>query len=375
MPLPISAAPPAAASGKPGLLALREELSQAIQGNDAANAARLFPSADWPATRGTRFPRGKGVSIEHPFFEAVYADRPDCLRAMLSACADPGRVARGCRDENGMSIAKLATLKNHDCLVAVAPHVDLRERDTNGQTLLMLAAQRGASDTVAFLAPLSDVNALVAKEDGEARSALILAAGEGHAECLKILLATEGIDPHKAEFPEFASRDAPCTAVDAAILLQKPECLRLLMPFGLPKLPEGFVSPLMRAATKQSVECAEILLPRLGVADLLAVYDPEIEGDARPTALIYALGEMNLQACWPIADAIVARMMELDCFAPEHQAMLDTAIFKAARQRHPQPCMPRTEALREARELRAVFDANSESGATAEANRRNAMRM
>jgi len=202
-----------------------------------------------------------------------------------------------------------------------------------------------------------------------------LAAGEGHAECLKILLATEGIDPHKAEFPEFASRDAPCTAVDAAILLQKPECLRLLMPFGLPKLPEGFVSPLMRAATKQSVECAEILLPRLGVADLLAVYDPEIEGDARPTALIYALGEMNLQACWPIADAIVARMMELDCFAPEHQAMLDTAIFKAARQRHPQPCMPRTEALREARELRAVFDANSESGATAEANRRNAMRM
>jgi ankyrin repeat protein len=175
-----------------------------------------------------------------------------------------------------------------------------KEINFSGMTPLMMAADSGLPDLARFLAPFSNVN----EQDINGDTALAWAAGRGHAECARVLLAA-GADPA-------AANEEGATPLMQAARNGKLDTLEVLLPvsdvhketqFGADALTmaakrghldcvcalvesgaktikkEGELTPLMGAVGEGHAETARFLLP---------LSDPKAKTDLGLTLLMEA---------------------------------------------------------------------------------------
>lgn len=175
-------------------------------------------------------------------------------------------------------------------------------------TPLMLAAGNGRADCVAILLPLSDP--LVVDQDGF--SALMLAAAKGHADCISLLLPVSN---------PLATSSHGRDALMIAAGLPGPEaldCCKALLPASNP-LASNYQekTALIFAAQAQSLQVVELLAP---------VSNPRHASASGETALLAAAAGRSVD--------IVAALAPLsDCFALDangHDAIAVAAGFRRA---------------------------------------------
>lgn len=151
-----------------------------------------------------------------------------------------------------------------DLLERLATSEFLASRDQEGLTPLMRAVRDNDPDLVTFLAPRSDLLA-IAKHGDYSFTALRLAAGKGHVECMRALLAHQPREqahhaPPKTEHAE---------PIYTAIFKDHPDCVELLAPhtdldaltsFAPANEPKSH-TPLTFATQFGRLECLRRLLP------------------------------------------------------------------------------------------------------------------
>jgi ankyrin repeat protein len=183
----------------------RTALSLAIEGGHAECAALLAPVTDM----GIRARAGHDCVGLDALQLAAARGHAECVRALLPFC-DPRETAR----------AGFADASRSTALSRLGVSQSLMASDLDGRTALMIAASRGHADCVEILLPASDPSAV----SPNGADALMLAADKGHARCVGLLLPAS--DPKQAT----PANKGGATALMMAARAGSVESMRLLAP-------------------------------------------------------------------------------------------------------------------------------------------------
>ncbi|ESU34780.1 Ankyrin repeat protein [Giardia duodenalis] len=158
----------------------------------------------------------------------------------------------GLQDKNGWTALMHASYNNHPEVTRILILHECRETNKNNQTALMIAAEKGHAEVASLLA--SHEKGLA---DNEGKTALMVAAQKGNLEMIKILLGHEkGIKDKQNH-----------NALYYALKNGHPELVEILVEHDDPTDKDD-ITALMRAAARGDTEMVKLLIPiQKGIKD------------------------------------------------------------------------------------------------------------
>lgn len=184
-----------------------------------------------------------------PLLEAIENNHPKCVELLLTA---PGiDVNKGDVVENAKR--DLHSLTINRFLAGMGASIPKNTyKKHGGETPLLMAAANGHAECMKLL--LQDARVDVNRQDRDGETALYMAAANGHASCVRLLLSAPGVDVNMARMdgnmplPDDFSKTA-CGFLDA--MYKNVYTITLCHP--------GF-TPLMAAAANDHLGCLNLLL-------------------------------------------------------------------------------------------------------------------
>ncbi|TNJ28401.1 Ankyrin repeat protein 1 [Giardia muris] len=169
--------------------------------------------------------------------------------------------------KQGRTALMFAAQNGHaDCVQLL--HDEIGIQDERGWTALCYASDAGHAAVVSLLLPEARMTILHAPERLSSSgvffnlmsgTALMLAAWNGHADCVRLLVGLEA---------GMATDKYMNTALLAAATAGHPDCVSILMEYEAKKTDSGGRTALMKAVNEGNIGCAELLGPReAGVTD------------------------------------------------------------------------------------------------------------
>jgi uncharacterized protein len=248
----------------------------------------LLPVSDVGAYSGERLSIDRHCALEL----AAKGGHAACVRALVG----PTLVDANRGKFRAFDAAKEAIRGGHaECLGALLAHPAVAADTSSNHELLLFSARHGKLAGVKMLLPLCDAQTVAHgnRFERESRTALWLAARDGHLECLRALA------PHSdANVVDFSGS----TALDAAVGMRHPECVRELLPHCAPATREA---ALKKALDGFDVWAASASSPLPACVDWLASRE-DADPDTRAKAM-RMFGPEHLPNAFALAERLVLR--------------------------------------------------------------------
>ena len=197
-------------------------------GDEATGTTPLIQAAENGHTTSLQILlQARGIDVNRarkdggtPLFLACQANQTECVQQLLEAQGiDPNRPG----NNDGATALYQSCLSNHEACVRMllaARGIDVNKTNTNGDTPLSIAAEKGHNDCLSMLLAMPQLK--VNAQDNDGNSALYLAAEAKLTDTIRLLLEADGIEVNIAT-------NNGRTPLMAAAASGSTDCVRLLL--------------------------------------------------------------------------------------------------------------------------------------------------